>query len=134
MIRGVEWLKHAFAVDPPGPAVPSETQRALVDKLCEEIMRRRLIVPALFMLEMSRPLNYVSAQVLHFFQPLVAVITDTSGYLELTHFLEKRGAIDYVCQRLEAMEARVAAKEDATALGRGPEGARPQTAERHGDH
>jgi hypothetical protein len=59
------------------------------------------------MLEMSRPLNYVSAQLLHFLQPMAAIVTDTTGYEEITRFLEQRGSIDFVCQRLEALEAKV---------------------------
>jgi len=101
----MSWLKHAFGTDPPGPAVPDETQRVLVERLCAEIVRRRMTMPALFMLETSRPLNYVSAQVLHFFQPLVAIVADTAAYNQFARFLEQRGSIDYVVRRLEALEA-----------------------------
>jgi hypothetical protein len=100
----MKWLKHAFAVDPPEPLEPNEAQRALVDRLCREITRRRLTAPALFMLEMSRPLNYVSAQFLHFVQPILQIVTDTTGAQQLAEFLERRGSIDYVCRRLESME------------------------------
>ncbi len=100
----MKWLKHAFAIGSSEMAEPNEKQRALIDKLCGEIVRRRLSTPALFMLEMSRPLNYVSAQFLHFIQPFVATITDTGGYEQLTEFLEHRGSIEYVCRRLEAMD------------------------------
>ncbi len=100
----MKWLKHAFATDPPGPAQPDKTQRALLEKLCREVVRRRLTTPVLLMLEMNRPLNYVSAQLLHYLQPIVAIIADTANYQKLTAFLEQRGSIDYVCQRLEAIE------------------------------
>ena len=132
MMLAVEWLKHAFAVDPPGPAVPNEDQRVLVDKLCAEVVRRRLTAPALLMLEMSRPLNYVSAQLLHFFQPLVAIVTDADGYLQLTKFLEQRGSIDYLCQHLEALEAQSAAKERVADPSRPVDGDQPAV-ERHGE-
>ena len=102
----MKWLKHAFAIDSAQAAEPNEAQRALVDKLCAEVVRRRLTTPALLLLEMSRPLNYVSAQFLHFIQPFLSVITDAEGYQQLTQFLEQRGSIDYVCRCLEAMEAR----------------------------
>ena len=131
-MRAVEWLKHAFAVDPPGPATPNETQHVLVEKLSAEVVRRRLTAPALLMLEMSQPLNYVSAQLLHFLEPLIAIVADTNGYLQLTRFLEQRGAIDYVCQRLEAMEAQWAARERAAELEH-RSGAGQQTPERHGE-
>ena len=100
----MKWLKHAFATDPPGPAKPDQKQRALLEKLCTEVVRRRLTTPLLFMLETTRPLNYVSAQFLHCLQPIVSIIADTADYQKLTAFLEQRGSIDYVCQRLEALE------------------------------
>lgn len=53
----MKWLKHAFAIDSPEVTKPGEATRILVDKLCVEIARRRLTAPALFLLEMNRPLN-----------------------------------------------------------------------------
>jgi len=101
----VSWLKHAFAIDSAGEINPNETQRALVEKICSEVVRRRLTAPALFTLEMSRPLNYISAQFLHFLQPFVTVIADKNEYENLTLFLEQRGSLEYVCRRLEALES-----------------------------
>jgi hypothetical protein len=37
----VRWLKHAFAVDPPGPAEPTPLQRAAAETICREIVRSR---------------------------------------------------------------------------------------------
>jgi hypothetical protein len=101
----VKWLKHAFAVDPPGPAAPTEEQRAAVDKICREIVRRHLTTPALLFLEMSRPLNYIGSQTLHFFQPMIGVLTDAKGPEQFALFLEKRGSIEYICRRIEDLEA-----------------------------
>jgi hypothetical protein len=100
----MKWLKHAFATDPPGPAKPDERQRVLLEQLCAEVVRRRLTTPALFLLETGRPLNYVSAQFLYCLQPIVAILADTANYQTLTAFLEQRGSIDYVCQRLTVLE------------------------------
>jgi hypothetical protein len=108
----VNWFKHAFAIDPPGPAKPNETQGAIIERLCAEVVRRRLTTPSILMLEMNRPLNYVSAQLLHFFQPIVAVVTDTSGYEQLTSFLEQRGSVDYLIQRIEALDAAQTAPDE----------------------
>ena len=112
---GMKWLKHAFATDPPGPAQPTDAQRLVVDRLCREVVRRRMSTPALMVLEMSRPLNYVSAQLLHFFQPFFTVLTDAAAYDQFTSFLEQRGSFDYISGRLEALEAGRAE------AGRGPE-------------
>ena len=101
---GMKWLKHAFAIDPPESVQPNAAQQQLVEKICAEIVRRRLTTPALMLLEMSRPLNYVSAQFLHFVQPFASAIVDREGYRQLTEFLEHRGSIEYICKRLEAAD------------------------------
>ena len=127
----MNWLKHAFAVDPPGEIQPNESQRGLVEKLCVEIVRRRLTTPAMFTLEMSRPLNYVSAQFLRFIQPFVTVIVDRGEYENLTRFLEQRGSIDYVCRRIEALEAECIIKERAGGNKSKREAAGPQSRKPH---
>ncbi len=101
----MEWLKDAFAIEAPGPAKPTEAQRLFVDRLCREIVRRRMSTPAQLLLEMGRPLNYVSAQLMHFFQPFLTVVTDGAAYDQLSSFLEQRGSIEYISGRLEAVEA-----------------------------
>ena len=98
-------MKHAFAIDPPGPAQPDEAQARIIERVCREIVRRRLTTPAMMALEMGRPLNHLSAQVLTFFKPFVSMAGDAAAYDEFTAFLEQRGSIDYLSARLEALEA-----------------------------
>lgn len=72
-----------------------------------------MTAPAFLALEMGRPLNYLSAQLLHFFQPFLTVLGDTASYEEFTRFLEQRGAVDYLIERIEALEGERAAAEGA---------------------
>ena len=111
----MQWLKHAFAVDPPGPAEPTPEQQAAVDKVCAEIVRRHLTTPALLFLEMSRPLNFLGAQALHFFAPFVSVLTDAEGHRHFAAFLERRGSVDYLCRRMEELEAEALRRSSSTA-------------------
>lgn len=100
----MQWLKHAFAVDRAGPVEPTEEQCAVIETVCREVVRRHLTVPALIFLEMSRPLNYLGAQALHFFAPFVSAVTDAQTHHHLARFLEQRGSIDYICLRIEELE------------------------------
>ena len=102
----MQWLKHAFAVDPPGPAEPTEAQKLAVDRVADEVVRRGLATPTLMALEMSRPLNFIGSQAMHFFTPFVSVFANTRGYRHFAEFLELRGAIPYIC---DAIEARIEA-------------------------
>ena len=60
---------------PPSPMMRRRARRTRVprDRAPAPRRRRRMMV-----LEMGRPLNYLSAQVLHFFQPFVAVLGDAA--------------------------------------------------------
>jgi hypothetical protein len=102
------WLKHAFAIDPPGPVEPDQAQAQLVERVCREIVRRRLTTPAMMAIEMGRPLNYLSAQVLTFFQPFLTIVGDAGAYERFTSFLEQRGSLDYIAARIEALDAEAA--------------------------
>lgn len=98
-------FKHAFAVESADPIEPTDEQRPVVERLCREIVRRRLSVPALLALEMSRPLGYLAAQAIHFLTPLIATVTDAEGHKHLAAFLERRQSVEYLCTRIEALEA-----------------------------
>ena len=100
-------LKNAFAVDPPGPAEPTRDQKETVDRICREVARRHLTVPALIFSEMSRPLNYVGAQALHMLSPAVWALAQQQGherYKSFIAFLEQRGSVDYIISRIEHFE------------------------------
>ena len=109
----MNWLKHAFSLDGPG-SEPTAEESQLIDRLCREIVRRRLTVPALVVLEVSRPLNTLGAQALHFFSPLLAMFSppaspDEAPRTNAAHqlmaaFLERPGSIEKLCDRLEAIE------------------------------
>jgi hypothetical protein len=99
-----EWLKHAFAIEPDGAFTTTEAQRTIVDKICRQIVARELTTPALVFLESVRPLNYVSAQTLQFFTPILSVVADADSCNEFALFLERRGSIEFLCARLEELE------------------------------
>ncbi len=109
-------IKHAFAVDPPGPAEPTDQQKPAVDWVCNQIAKRRLTLPGLIFLEMTRPLNYLGAQCMHFTQPGVWAIAPKhiyGGYKYFAKYLENRGSMEYMCRRIEEMEAGYLEKENA---------------------
>lgn len=99
----LEWLKHAFAIEPEGPVEPNEAQKAVVDRLCRQVVERGMATPALVFLESVRPLNYVTSQTLQFFAPILSVVADAKACQDLADFLEHRGSVDYLCRRIEEM-------------------------------
>ncbi len=108
-------LRHAFAVDPPGPAQPTPKQQPAVDWVCRQVAKRHLTTPGLIALEMSRPLNFVLSQGMHFFSPGAWAIfrqQNYEHYLHFANFLERRGAMEYLERRIEHFE-RICERQDA---------------------
>jgi len=98
----MQWLKHAFAVeDENSPAAPTARQHEVVAAVCREIRRRHLVTPALIVLEMSRPLNFMAAQTMHFFHPFLTALVRGDACEQFAAFLEKRGSVDYIRRQLE---------------------------------
>ena len=107
-------LKHAFAVDAPGAVEPTEVQRPAVEWVCDQIAKRGLTLPGLVALEMGRPLNYIGSMAMHFVSPGVWAIAPKhiyGGYEEFAKFLENRGSMEYMCRRIEELEAEYLEKE-----------------------
>jgi len=109
----MNWFRHAFALDPPGPAEPTDAERPIVDRVCLAIVRRHLTVPALAFLEMSRPLNSVAAQAIHFFSPVLSALVTGDEHRRFAEFLDRRGSIDYLCRRIEQLEQKAQSIEAA---------------------
>ena len=98
-------FKHAFAIEDSIEYEPNEKQKYIVDKVCREVVKRQLTLPAQAMLETFRPLNYIGSQIMHFFQPIISAVLTGDGYTEFSLFLEKRGSVDYLCRRINEIVA-----------------------------
>ncbi|HJN72244.1 MAG: hypothetical protein HOC93_01255 [Phycisphaerae bacterium] len=96
--------KHAFHVDDAEAINPTEQQKNAIDKLCKGIIRRGLTTPAIIGVEMGRPLNFVGSQTMHFFTPLIAAFVPTDSWKAVAEFLEHRGSIDWIRNRIEELE------------------------------
>lgn len=107
----LKWLKHAFSVSSPSnPPGPSAVQAKIIDAVCQEIVRRRMILPAQMLFESSSPVHFLSGQMLRFFEPVLGTVLDSAGIRDFASFLEQRGALEYICQRLAELQAADEAK------------------------
>jgi hypothetical protein len=109
-------LRHAFAVDSPGPAEQSPAELPVVDWLCSTIARKLMSVPGLMLAEMMRPLGYLGAQAMHVTAPAVWALASRqtyAGYEHFARFLERRGALEHLARRIEHFEAELARERKA---------------------
>jgi hypothetical protein len=100
----LNWLKHAFAVDKADIAIPSTTQSESIDLVCREVIRRGMTLPTQMMLESSAPMHFLAGQFLRFVEPFLGTVLDPSAVRDFAAFVERRGAIEYICRRLEVIQ------------------------------
>ena len=108
----VDRIRHAFAIEDAADFEPTPREAAAAEKVCREVVRRRMTVPAVMLLEMSRPLNYLGAQALHFFQPFGTVLIEPGAWETFANFLERRGSVEYLARLIEDAEAAEAATDE----------------------
>lgn len=64
-----------------------ETERIL-NKAADEIVKRRLTVPAIFILESCRPLNFIGSQALVALEPFIQAIFSIPDYRKFALIIE----------------------------------------------
>jgi len=97
------WCAHAFAVQ--GEDEPlSARERALVERLAVLVVRRRMVVPTIVLLECARPLSFLGSQLLQFVKPFATVVFDADEYESLARLLERREAVDLLMAAVDERE------------------------------
>ncbi|MHB0885313.1 MAG: hypothetical protein ACYC6V_06625 [Bacillota bacterium] len=125
--------------------ITPERRDEMIEWTAQQIHKRGLTTPAVFFIEMNRPISYVGGQAVHFFSPFVNAIFDSKLATEVGHLMSDRKNIDRLIDRLEELtreqdiaqrKARKKAKLEAaqaTASEASPEAqALTQAAERSG--
>lgn len=96
-------MRHAFAM--PEPLELTEDDRALLRRLAELVVRRRLSSPALMLLEIGRPVNYVASQFLQFLNPFATMVLKGKDYERFVHILEHRQGIQAMVDMIDEVES-----------------------------
>lgn len=104
-------LRHAFALRTDQQAFTTD-DLALLERIAEAIVARRMAAPAMLFLESMGPMNFLGSQALHFLAPLVECVFSSSELAQIARLLERRDSL----QRLTALiEAKVAVSTGAPA-------------------
>ncbi len=96
-------------------AVKDEITPERRDEICQALAERvasfGLITPAIFFLEMHRPLSFVGSQLMHFFSPIVGVFFET--FEDYAFFFEQRENVDLLVKKLEELSRKQDEEEKA---------------------
>jgi hypothetical protein len=95
----------------PEPGAYTVEDEALLDRIAAAVVRWGMAVPAIFMLESSKPLSFVGSQFLHFLSPIVHAVLEARELDRLAVMLERRETVEELIRRIERAE------EDGPAAG-----------------
>ncbi|MFH1220795.1 MAG: hypothetical protein V1694_10130 [Candidatus Eisenbacteria bacterium] len=84
---------------------------ALVLKVAQRIVRMRMSVPAIFLLESSKPLAFLGGQLLIFLEPFVQTLFNFAQYQRFALLMEDRGNWERLVRKVEDLEAEFAERE-----------------------
>lgn len=104
-------FRHAFALRAEQQAFTAD-DLALLERIAEAIVARRMAAPATLFLESLGPMNFLGSQALHFLAPIVDCVFNSSELAQVARLLEQRDSL----QRLTALiEAKAASAQGAPA-------------------
>jgi len=100
------------AAEAPDEGGYTAEDEALLDRIAQATVRWGMAVPAIFMLESSKPLSFVGSQFLHFLSPIAHSVLDARELDRVAVMLEQRGTMEELIRRIERAEeeGRVAGK------------------------
>lgn len=73
----------------------------IIDAIAKRIEQFGMLVPAIFFLEMNKPLSYIGGQAMHFFAPIVGVFFNT--FEDYAYFFDDRRNVELLIQKLESL-------------------------------
>jgi hypothetical protein len=100
-----EWFAHAFALDS-GAEPLDEKDQALLEKVANGVVSRRMTMPALLFLESVKPLSFIGGQALVFFGPMLELVLKREEIERSSRLLERRDVLEMLAARIEALEAQ----------------------------
>ena len=84
----------------------SEVEKVdLIEKVARFSVNRQLTAPAILMLEVCKPINFVGSQVLLALNPFVQAIFNTVEYQKFALIIEKDENLELLIQCIEKLDA-----------------------------
>ena len=72
--------------------------------IAKKIIELKLVTPAIFFLEMAKPLNFIGSQTMVFFGPIISAFVKTDGYYKAAEIFENHNSIEFLIQEIERLD------------------------------
>ena len=82
-----------------------EQDSAFLQRLAEKIHKSGFVTPAVFFLEMTKPLALLGSHALVFFGPVLNTFIQSENYYRTVQVFEESANIELLLQMIEALEA-----------------------------
>jgi len=89
----------------------TEKEAAIMEKIANKVVEWKMSVPAIIFLESVKPLNYIGAQALVFFEPFVQTLFNIAEYDTFREMMERRENVERMLQKIEEVDAAALARE-----------------------
>ena len=84
--------------------ISQDEQRALLEKVARQIVKRRLTVPAILFLEICKPLNFLGGQFLIALNPFVQSFFNIAEYQKFALMIEKDANVELLIRLIEDLD------------------------------
>jgi hypothetical protein len=81
---------------------PPEAE-ALLDRIAAEVVRRGMMTPAVFFIELNRPLSFLAGQAAHVLFPFLAPLLGLGLARQLAELLEDPANVDRLLEKIEQL-------------------------------
>ncbi len=96
----------------------TDAEAAIMEKIAAKVVGLRMTVPAILFLESVKPLNYIGAQALIFFEPFVQVLFNLKEYDTFRQMMERRENVERLLLKIEELDAQALAREKSARKAR----------------
>ena len=90
----------------------SELDKQFVTRLAKRIQKSGFVMPAIFFLEMTKPLALLGSHAMVFFGPIVNSFIKADGYYRAAELFEEPDTVEFLLNEIERLD-----KEDSVTEG-----------------
>jgi hypothetical protein len=107
----MSWRPHwGQRAEAPTLEIEDQAQtKALLEKIAQNVVNRRLEMPAVLFLEMHRPLSFLGSQALYFLTPLLGLVAAPEQISRLARMLDTPEGVERLISAIER-KAKIADK------------------------
>lgn len=81
--------------------IPQEEAEKIIGDIAQEIVERGLVAPAIFFLEIAKPISFIGSQLMVMANPLIQMLFASKRYWEFTVLMEKRENVELLIREIE---------------------------------